>query len=75
MTDNYSRFVVIAGTEEAQETFVLEGTMPLADVFTFINDRKIIGKVESIRVHLDASAQKPWLERFSPNKEEADPPA
>jgi hypothetical protein len=74
MKDNYSRFVVIAGSADKQETFVLEGTMSLAEVFAFITDRKLIGKVESIRIHIDESIQKPWLERYFPSTEEANPP-
>lgn len=70
MKDNYSRFVVIAGAEDQQETFVLDGTMPLADVFTFINERKLIGRVSRIRVQVDETIQPPWLERFMPDRSE-----
>ncbi len=76
MTDNHSRFVVIAKSDgSADETFVLDGTMSLAEMFKFINDRRIIHKVENVQVHLDAAIQKPWLERFSFNPSDEMPEA
>jgi hypothetical protein len=77
MTDNLSRFVVRAKSEgSSEDTFVFDGTMTLAEMFTFINDRRIIHKVETVQVHLDAAIQKPWTERFfSTTEEGADPPA
>jgi hypothetical protein len=70
MKENYSRFVVVAGSAGEEETFVLEGTMPLADVFTFINERRLISKVSRIRVQVDEAVQKPWVERYWPDQVE-----
>jgi hypothetical protein len=71
MKENYSRFVVVAGAADKEETYVLDGTTPLADVFTFINERRLLGgSVTRIRVQVDEAVQKPWLERYLPDKEQ-----
>jgi hypothetical protein len=77
VTDNHNRFVAIAKSEgSSDDTYVLEGSMTLAEVFKFINDRRIIHKVESLQIHLDQAIQKPWTERYSRNHNElVDPPA
>jgi hypothetical protein len=64
MVEDYTRFVAVVGDEEQETTFVLDGTMTLKDVFKFINERRVVRKVQTMRVHVDSAAQPPWTERF-----------
>jgi hypothetical protein len=54
---------------------VLDGATTLTDVFKFIKDRKILGRIDSVRIHVDAAAQPPWTEQFSRPKPAAAPSA
>ena len=72
MDCNYSRFVVLVGSPGEQTSYVLDGTTSLAEAFGFINERRLLGKVDSIQVYVDEAIQKPWSERYFPNSPHQD---